>query len=49
MSKKYFSEDLTTDIEKKISHLIYLCGDLTGQYSIGQIKSNKMATAATAK
>jgi hypothetical protein len=49
MSRKYFSEDLTTDIEKKISHLINLCGDLTGQYSIGQIKSNKMATAATAK
>jgi hypothetical protein len=49
MSKKYFSEDLTTDIEKKISHLINLCGDLTGQYSLGQIKSNKMATAATAK
>ncbi len=49
MSRKYFSEDLTTDIEKKISHLINLCGDLTGQYSIGQIKSNKMATAVTAK
>lgn len=49
MSRKYFSEDLTTDIEKKISHLINLCGDLTGQYSIGQIKSNKMATAANVK
>lgn len=49
MSRKYFSEDLTTDIEKKISHLINLCGDLTGQYSIGQIKSNKMATASNAK
>jgi hypothetical protein len=49
MSRKYFSEDLTTDIEKKISYLINLCGDLTGQYSLGQIKSNKMATAATAK
>ena len=49
MSSKYFSEDLTTDIEKKISHLINLCGDLRGQYSIGQIKSNKMATAATVK
>ena len=49
MSLKYFSEDATTDIEKKISHLINLCGDLRGQYSIGQIKSNKMAIASTAK
>jgi hypothetical protein len=49
MCKKYFSEDMTTDIEKKISHLINLCGDLTGQYSIGQIKSNKMATAVNTK
>jgi len=29
--------------------LINLCGDLRGQYSLGQIKSNKMATAVTAK
>ena len=48
MSKKYFSDDMTTDLEKKISHLINLCGDLRGKYSIGQIKSNKMATAQTA-
>ena len=49
MSKKYFSDDLTTDLEKKVSHLINLCGDLRGKYSIGQIKSNKMATAQTAQ
>ena len=48
MSKKYFSDDITTDLEKKISHLINLCGDLRGKYSLGQIKSNKMATAQTA-
>ena len=48
MSKAYFSDDTTTDIEKKVSHLINLCGDLRGKYSIGQIKSNKMATAQTA-
>jgi hypothetical protein len=48
MCKKYFSEDLTTDLEKKISQLINLCGDLRGKYSIGQIKSNKMAIAQTA-
>jgi hypothetical protein len=49
MTNKYFDEDLSTDLEKKISHLINLCGDLRGQYSIGQIKSNKMATAQNAK
>lgn len=48
MSKRYFSEDATTDLEKKISHLINLCGDLRGKYSIGQIKSNKMAIAQSA-
>lgn len=48
MSKKYFNNDTTTDLEKKISHLINLCGDLRGKYSIGQIKSNKMATAQNA-
>ena len=48
MSKKYFSSDITTDLEKKISHLINLCGDLRGKYSLGQIKSNKMATAQDA-
>lgn len=48
MSTKYFSSETTTDLEKKISHLINLCGDLRGKYSIGQIKSNKMATAVNA-
>jgi len=28
--------------------LINLCGDLRGQYSLGQIKSNKMAIAKNA-
>lgn len=45
MTKKYFNESVTSDLEKKISQLINLCGDLRGMYSIGQIKSNKMATA----
>lgn len=48
MCKRYFSDDATTDLEKKISHLINLCGDLRGKYSIGQIKSNKMAIAQNA-
>lgn len=45
----YFSDSMTTDLEKKISHLINLCGDLRGKYDIGQIKSNKMAIAKDAK
>lgn len=49
MSKAYFSDDMTTSLEKRVSHLINLCGDLRGQYSIGQIKSNKMAIAVNTK
>ena len=45
----YFSDNMTTDLEKRISHLINLCGDLRGKYDIGQIKSNKMAIAKDAK
>lgn len=44
----YFSDSTSTDLEKNISHLINLCGDLRGKYNINQIKSNKMATAQTA-
>lgn len=44
----YFSDSTGSDLEKKISHLINLCGDLTGKYNINQIKSNKMATAQNA-
>lgn len=40
---------MTTDLEKKISHLINLCGDLRGKYDLNQIKSNKMAIAKDAK
>lgn len=44
----YFLDSTGSDLEKKISHLINLCGDLTGKYNINQIKSNKMATAQNA-
>lgn len=40
---------MTTDLEKQISHLINLCGDLRGKYDLNQIKSNKMAIAKEAK
>lgn len=48
ISKEYFSDSMTTDLEKKVSHLINLCGDLRGKYDLNQIKSNKMATAQDA-
>jgi hypothetical protein len=49
MSKKYLCDNTGTGLEERISHLINLCGDLRGHYNIGQIKSNKMATAFIAK
>lgn len=48
MANKYFEVSGTGELEKKILYLISLCGDMRGQYSLGQIKSNKMATAQTA-
>jgi hypothetical protein len=48
MATKYFEESGTGDLEKKINYLISLCGDMRGQYSVDQIKSNKMATATNA-
>ena len=48
-STKIYLEDTTAlDLERKIAHLISLCGDLRGKYDLNQIKSNKMATAQTA-
>jgi hypothetical protein len=48
MAAKYFEESGTGDLETKINYLISLCGDMRGQYSVGEIKSNKMKTATTA-
>lgn len=48
MAKSYFEESGTGELEQKINYLISLCGDLRGQYSVGEIKSNKMATAVKA-
>ena len=47
MATKYFADTLTGQLEQKLTYLISLCGDMRGQYSLGQIKSNKMATAVT--
>ena len=49
ITTEYFSDGMTTDLEKKISHLINLCGDLRGKYNINEIKSNKMSYAKDAK
>ena len=48
MAVKYFEESGTGELETKINYLISLCGDMRGQYSVGEIKSNKMKTATTA-
>jgi hypothetical protein len=48
MATRYFSENVTGELEKKFNYLVSLCGDMRGQYSLGQIKSNKMATAQDA-
>jgi len=45
MATNYLENDTISDLETKINNLINICGDLRGQYTIGQIKSNKMATA----
>lgn len=45
MTDDYFKDELSRNLERNISHLISLCGDLTGKYSLNQIKSNRMAIA----
>lgn len=49
MTDKYFGSNIGMEIEKKIGYLITLCGDLRGQYSIGAIRSNRMASAENVK
>lgn len=47
-AQSYIQDSTALDLERKIAHLISLCGDLRGKYDLNQIKSNKMATAVTA-
>lgn len=49
LSENFMKESVSIDLEKKIGHLINLCGDLRGQYDLNAIKSNKMAHAETAE
>lgn len=49
MAHNYFNDDTLGDLEKKISSLIAMCGDLRGKYSIGEIRSNKMKIAGRAE
>lgn len=49
MNTEYFESDIGMEIEKKVGYLINLCGDLRGQYSINQIRSNRMPTAENVK
>ena len=34
LTHDYFGKDITGTLEKKVSHLINLCGNLKGQYNI---------------
>lgn len=49
MNTEYFGSDIGMEIEKKVGYLINLCGDLRGQYSINQIRTNRMQTADNVK
>lgn len=49
ISQQYMEDNMTTELGKKINHLISLCGDLRGKYDLTQIKSNKMAHADNVK
>jgi len=49
MANNYFTDETIGDLDKKITALIALCGDLRGKYSLDQIRSNKMATATRAE
>ena len=49
MTTIYFSSNIGMEIEKKVGYLISLCGDLRGQYYIGDIRSNRMASAVNVK
>ena len=49
MTKAYYSNEIVVNLEKKISHLINLCGDLRGKYSLDEIQSNKMSRAVIAE
>ncbi len=49
MNQDYFGSDIGMEIEKKLGYLVNLCGDLRGMYSIGSIRSNRMASADNVK
>ena len=49
MAERYFQGTANSSLEKRLIYLIGLCGDMRGKYKMGEIKSNKMATAAVAE
>ena len=49
LTENYLKDNISSELEKKISHLIGLCGDLRGKYDLNQIKSNKMDHAVRAE
>eukprot|EP00002_Diphylleia_rotans_P040662 TRINITY_DN96_c0_g1_i8.p1 TRINITY_DN96_c0_g1~~TRINITY_DN96_c0_g1_i8.p1 ORF type:complete len:922 (+),score=191.53 TRINITY_DN96_c0_g1_i8:117-2768(+) len=47
MCDEYYGSSMGSEIERKISYLVSLCGDLRGIFSVGDIRSNRMRTAET--
>lgn len=50
MTNKYFGDcsDIGMEIERKISYLVSLCGDMRGMYNLQQIRSSRYGSAASA-
>ena len=48
MTVDYYSSPIVANFDKKMNHLISLCGDLRGQYKLNQIQSNKLHLAKNA-
>jgi hypothetical protein len=48
MSSDYYGMNNGNDIEKKVSYLMSLCGDLSGQYNVQAIRSSRLFTAPKA-
>lgn len=49
MTYEYMSYEYSMDIERKINYLVSLCGDMTTQFDMDAIKSNKLKYATDVK
>lgn len=49
MTYEYMSYEYSMEIERKINYLLSLCGDLSNDFDMDSIKSNKIKNAVEAK